>query len=306
MSVPSRLLCHLTLGCLLTVGCGESPPPPSNVRTPLQIRSFDPVVASITGAVGGEFVQVGPMVPEGVDRADWRPTASELASFLEDDLLLIGGRESWTDTAALPSNRTLALDERLDTELIETDAVVTHSHGPDGDHSHRGIAPNPWLDPDLAVLMATSIRDACVRLAPVHQEEFRSNEALWRRRLIEASTGIELAVNANPTRPVLFASDGYQYLQRRYGMNGRYLEWSDVETIDEARLAELESARSTHPAVHLVWPSPPAASIVEALEARGIESVVFPLPGPTDTSVDLIEMIKSGTTGLRSVYDADS
>ena len=306
MSVSSRLLCHLTLGCLLTVGCEEASPPTANVRIPLQVRSFDPVVTAMATAVGGEYVEVNPMVPQGESRSDWRPDPEELASFLKDDLLLIGGRESWTDTAALPSNRTLAIDDRLDTELIETDSVVTHSHGPDGDHSHRGIAHNPWLDPDLAVLMSTAIRDAYVRLAPVHQDEFRSNEALWRRRLIEASTGIELAVNANPTRPVLFASDGYQYLQRRYGMNGRYLEWSDVEMIDEARLAELESALSTHPAAHLVWPSPPSTSIVEALKAEGIQSVVFPLPGPTDTSVDLIEMIKSGTTGLRSVYDADS
>lgn len=304
MPKPPRQIVHVLLGIMLLGGCEDPTPPDAFARVPLQVRAFDPIVSGISERVGGDLVEVRPMAPIDTNRGTWNPTASELAGLLEEDLLLIGGRESWTDTAALPSNRTIAIEERLDSNLIETDTVVTHSHGPDGEHSHRGTAPNPWLDPDLAAAMASDIRDAYVRLAPIHQDAFNANESLWRRRLAEATAPIEIAVNTQPTKPVLFATDGYQYLQRRYGMNGRHLDWSDFETLDADAVAELRRALTTHPAAHLICPVTPSDAIVEALRADGVECVVFPLPGSSSPPVDLIAVLDAGGMALSRVYGA--
>ena len=152
--------------------------------------------------------------------------------------------------------------------------------------------------------MASDIRDAYVRLAPIHQDAFNANESLWRRRLAEATAPIEIAVNTQPTKPVLFATDGYQYLQRRYGMNGRHLDWSDFETLDADAVAELRRALTTHPAAHLICPVTPSDAIVEALRADGVECVVFPLPGSSSPPVDLIAVLDAGGMALSRVYDA--
>ena len=305
MPKPRRQVVQVLMGSILLGGCEDPTPPDAFARVPLQVRAFDPIVSGISDFVGGELVEVRPLAPVGTNRGTWNPTPSELATLLDKDLILIGGREPWTDTAALPSNRTIAFDERLDSNLIETDTVVTHSHGPDGAHSHRGTAPNPWLDPDLAAAMSNGIRDAYVQLAPIHQDTFNANDSLWRRRLAEAAATIEIAVNTQPTRPILFATDGYQYLQRRYGINGRHLDWTDFETLDAEALVELRGALTTHPAEHLICPEAPSDEIVEALRADGVECVVFPLPGSTSPPVDLITVLEAGGAALNRVYGVE-
>ncbi len=305
--MPNRTVSSwsLLLACVSLAACGDPTPNPSTSRVPLDVRVYDPVVGGIASAVGETLTEVGPMVPPDESADRWRPDSEQLASFLDADVLLVGGREPWTDTAALPNNRTLALDERLSPRLIEIDTTVTHAHGPDGEHSHREVAPNAWLDPELATAMSEAIRDMFIRIAPAHQDAFRSNEAGWRRLLMEAAAGVEQAVNAAPTRPVLFATDDYRYLQRRYGINGRHLDWVDVESAGAERLSELNATLATHPAAWLVWPSPPPADVAETLRENGVESVVFPLPGHGDSTTNLVEIMRTGASALARVYGLD-
>ena len=62
---------------------------------------------------------------------------------------------------------------------VKNGEVVTHSHGPQGMHSHGLIDFNTWMDPQQAALQAQAIHDELVRLVPDAAKEFDANlEAL--------------------------------------------------------------------------------------------------------------------------------
>ena len=56
---------------------------------------------------------------------------------------------------------------------VQNGEVVTHSHGPQGMHSHGLIDFNTWMDPTQAALQAEAIHDELVRSASRCGEGFR-------------------------------------------------------------------------------------------------------------------------------------
>ena len=71
---------------------------------------------------------------------------------------------------------------------------------------------------------------------------------------------------------LLFSHPVYQYLIRRYDLNGRSLHW---EPHVEPDLDELARALKDHPARWMIWEAEPLPETVEALNDVGIASIVF-------------------------------
>lgn len=83
----------------------------------------------------------------------------------------------------------------------------------------RNVDPHIWLDPANAKIMVAAIRDALTRKDPLRGDIYRANA----RRLVHRldALGRDLAGLIAPVRevPYLVYHDGFQYFERRFGLN---------------------------------------------------------------------------------------
>lgn len=303
----SRLAAAATL--LAVVACDqiEQPEPGDPNRPgPRIVAVSNHPLEVFARRIGGPHVVIDWRIPADVDPAFWSPTAEDVAAMQAADVILLNGAtyEKWLPTASLPSARTVDTGAAITDRLIETDGPV-HAHGPDGEHSHAGVAVTTWLDPELAIEQASAVRDALVAAAPQHQSTFDSNHGLLVRDIQERFSTIEQAVNAAPATAVVFSHPVYQYLARRFGINGRTVHWEPDAAPDAAQLAELDALLAEHPSAWFVWESEPLPESVQLLKSKGLRSVVFEPCGNRPEEGDWLDAITRGGASLRTVYGAD-
>ncbi|MEX2650764.1 MAG: zinc ABC transporter substrate-binding protein [Alphaproteobacteria bacterium] len=137
----------------------------------------------------------------------------ELESFLANDL----------DDLA-PHARSLALlhDAGLETLPIRSGGAwpADHDAAGDGDDAAGGADPHVWLDPVNAVAMVTAIADALGAIDPDHAAAYSANAASAEADLRALDQRVRAALEPVRGRPFVVFHDAYQYLERRYGLNG--------------------------------------------------------------------------------------
>jgi zinc transport system substrate-binding protein len=121
-----------------------------------------------TERIGAEHVQVVFPAPADADPAFWKPDAHIIAAFQAADLIIINGAtySKWLTTASLPKAKIVNTSEGFKANYIEIKDMVTHSHGPSGEHSHTGTAFTTWLDFRQAAQQAQAIMAALSQLLP--------------------------------------------------------------------------------------------------------------------------------------------
>lgn len=290
-------------------GCGGNDDE-IDARDPAEPRSIavsNHPLAFFATRIGGDRVDVRWLVPDGVDPATWSPNGDDLAAMQSADLILLNGAtyEPWRATASLPRDRVVDTTAAIRSVLIETEEGPVHAHGPEGEHTHRGTASTTWIDPKLAIAQSAAVEKALSALMPAHQDQFRSNRGVLIRELEERAAPIEQAVNTDPDRPVIFSRPVYQYLARRFRMNGETLDWTGSTSPSDQDLAELEELLEGHPAAWMIWPEAPPEATVSLLRERGIECVVVPIAGAPPVDGDLLTAMDETAAALRRVYEFD-
>jgi len=74
---------------------------------------------------------------------------------------------------------------------------------------------------------------------------------------------------------VLFSHPVYQYLQRRYAINGASVHWEPDALPALSGWTELRQRLASHPATVMVWEAMPLQDTAARLADLGIESVPF-------------------------------
>ena len=255
--------------------------------------------------IAGKRVAIDWLVPDGVDPANWQPTADDVARMNTADLVVLNGAgyEGWLDTVSLSPDAIVDTSAGFKDRLIETDGRV-HSHGPDGSHSHAGIATHTWLDPNLAMLQAEAVLGALSELLPSEQDAMRSNFGLLRRDLLIRSAGMEQAINTQPETPVVFSHPVYQYLQRRYRMNGQSVHMEPDQEPDIVAVNELDTLLAAHPSAWFIWEGPPIPENEKMIREQGLRGVVFAPGGAPPESGNLLDIFDAGIKSLRLIYNA--
>ena len=275
--------------------------------TPTKIRVFadNQALGFFAQRIGGEYVEVE--TPPVDQEGDWQPSLDEIIRIQSSDLILLSGAgyAKWAKRASLPASRTRTLSDAQRDRWIEEVDETAHAHGPEGEHTHTITASYTWADPEIAINLADSLRSALVEIRPVHQEEFRSNLRILQRDIQTTSADVERAINAQPSQPILFSRPIYQYMQRRFRMNGQSVYWSPTEMPSEDQWSSLEELLTEHPAEFMIWPSEPNPEIAKRLQEMNISSVVYDPTGIANPEENLLVKMKAGTKGLAEVYGLD-
>ena len=211
------------------------------------------------------------------DPTFWTPGAEQIELLQSADMVILNGAgaEPWLDLITIDQRRLLDTSTNISDRLIPLEDAVAHQHGPEGEHSHQGTAFTTWLDPHLAIVQSQVVTEALIKLAPAGEQQLRENMAGLEQELIALDTKFAEVFAKLDGRPVLFSHPVYQYMQRRYGINGESLHWEPDQEPSTSAWIDLQQMLATHPATIMIWEDRPSQVTIQGLTDIGITPVPF-------------------------------
>ncbi len=283
----------LAIIMFLLAGCGGEREAPST-----QVAAADtgvPVIYTVNyplawmaQQLAGDDAAVVFPAPAGVDPAFWQPGVDTVLQYQQADLVLLSGGNyaRWIANVSLPASRLLDTSASYRDQLIPVTAGPLHSHGPGGERSHGELAFTTWLDLDLAQQQMQAVAAALQRLLPAESAAIEQRRASLQRVLGSMDARLTALGQLLGNTPVLYSHPVYQYLQRRYQLNGRALHWEPDQVPSEAQWSELEGILQTHPAQIMLWEEQPLPEVQARLDELGVKTVVFSPMGNRPSSGD--------------------
>ena len=254
--------------------------------------------------IGGDAVTVGFPAPGNEDPAFWMPDPPTVARYQQADLILLNGAgyAAWITSAALPLSTMVDTSKNFADRLISVEDAVTHSHGPEGEHSHGSTAFTTWLDPTLALEQARAVTAALTRRLPEQEQVFRDRYQELESDLLRIDRDMAAAVATDPTRPLLGSHPVYQYLARKYDLNLHSVHWEPDEVPGEELWTELAALLVDHPANWMLWESAPLTGTADRLRGLGVETVVFDPCARVPDQGDFLGVMLQNLQNLRRAF----
>jgi len=236
------------------------------------------------------------------DPASWVPATGQIQMLQSADLIVVNGAgaEPWLNWITLDQGRIIDTSSELSAGLITMNQSVPHRHGPQGDHSHHATAFTTWLDPQLAIDQARAVERGLAALTPSHAAQYGHNLSVLEQELSELDGKLSEVFAQLQDTPVFFSHPVYQYLQRRYGINGQSLHWEPVEEPSTPDWIDLQQSRASHPARIMIWEDVPLPSTTQRLLKAGITSVVFDTAANRPTQGDFVSLMFQNAQQLRA------
>ena len=270
---------------LLLVACSDGERGPGDATTTLAepntmlvVASNYPVYYFASRIVMDTDTAIEVVFPDITgDPANWIPSVAQVRTLQSADLILINGAgaEPWLDLMSIDKRRLVDTSAALTDRFIPITEDAQHQHGPEGEHSHQGSAFTLWLDPQMAIGQVRAITDVLVKHAPNDAQRMRNNAATLERDLVALDEKLAAAFANLNGRAMIFSHPVYQYLQRRYDINGLAVHWEPDEEPGIPAWIELQRMLAKRPATIMIWEDEPLPAVVARLANTGIVSVVY-------------------------------
>ena len=257
-----------------------------------------------TERIGGDHINVVFPAPPDEDPAFWDPDIAAVADFQAADLIIDNGATyaKWMKNVSLPKSKLVDTSAAFKSQLIEIKDVVTHSHGPAGEHAHTGTAFTTWLNFDMAAQQAKAIATALNRLVPEREATFEKQYEGLKRDLMELDKQMQSMVANKPDQPLLASHPVYQYFAARYDLNLQSVLWEPDRMPDKDQWQALQAIRAKHPATWMIWEGEPMSASVDKLQAMGVKSLVFDPCGNTPEQGDFLSIMRQNIANLQQAF----
>lgn len=277
----------LVLGTVVFLTAGCEPGSKEQAKTGDDSEQSPPVViavnyplASAAHQLAGEWIDLQYLVPENADPAYWEPDDKQVTAMQQADLVLLNGagHEPWQERVTLsPLNQANTSRGFHDQWIVVQDAI-THKHGPEGEHTHAGVASTTWLDPILFREQIHVIAQAIIKLLPDQREEILKREKRLDAELDQLDQQWKDATKKLGDRALIASHPVYQYLVRRYGWKLDSLHWEPGQKLSDKDWEQFDKLREKNKADLMIWEAEPLAETKAELDKRGISiAVVQPL-----------------------------
>ncbi len=182
------------------------------------LRAFASIlpVKHFVEKIGGERVEVTPLVGPGQSPATYEPTPRQLGGLASAALLFRVGvpfEEQWLPRmiAGAPGVRVVDLRQGID-------LLTLQEHDHDG-HSHGGMEdPHIWTSPLHARRMAATIRDTLAEADPVHRQEYEARYAAFAKELEDLDAWTRTLLAPYKGRSFLVFHPSWGYFAEAYGL----------------------------------------------------------------------------------------
>lgn len=292
-----------TFGIALGLVFALAAPASAQERPVIAVVSYP--LAYFAERLAGDAAEVVFPVPDGSDPSFWRPGVGDISAIQQADLIVLNGAgfAVWTTRASLPRSRIVDTSAGFADAYIATRSI-THSHGPEGEHSHAGTASYTWLDFDQAALQADALAAAMVRRLPAAEPRIADALTTLKADLARLdATAAEIGAGAAGL-PVITSHPRYQYFGRAYGLDVSAVEWEAGEMATEDQWRAFEALVSETGARLFVWEAEPPAEARDRMRALGMADVVFPPLASRPGSGDFASRMTATLDDLREAVAA--
>ena len=179
-------------------------------------------------AIVGDHVKVNSPATSS-NPALWQPSDTEIVEIQQADLIILNGANyaAWVDKVTLPETKLVNTSVVFQDRYIYLEDLDVHQHGPDGEHSHRGFAPQTWLSPELAELQAEQIAEAVIAKWPELSADFKSNLNELKSNLAQQIKRADELKGVVTGRVVVSAKPQFKYFCESLGLADFHLHLPD-------------------------------------------------------------------------------
>jgi zinc transport system substrate-binding protein len=292
------LLVMALLGLALS-GCDRTDASPDQVHIEDVVRTTSAPVDALTRRIAGDAVQVELLCPQSEDPAAWRPDPETVASYQRAKLIVANGAgyEAWVQTAPLPRSRLIEAADGLSEPLIRVRGE-THSHGPEGHHTHEVTLGQIWLDPLHAAAQARAIAAGLADAFPEHQDTFVANLDALSTEQMDLHQRLERLEQEGAA--IVAPSTPFGYLARRYGWQTLDLTPAPEDWLRDLYAHGMESGDfGSGPRVLLCAQLPDPAVANSLLESHNVHLVLW-RTGSRDPGMSFTDVLSGNIDRLEA------
>jgi len=254
--------------------------------------------------IGGDHVNVYLPSIEG-DPAYWQPDARQVNNFQNADIILANGAgyAKWMEKVSLPSSKIVNTSIEFKEMWIEINEGVSHSHGAEGEHVHKGTAFTTWLNFEFASLQLDQVYQSMIKLLPENEAEFTTNYKKLMDDLDDLHSDMQKTSEAFGEKTIIASHPVYQYLEEAYGLNMISLHWEPDEVPGDEEWENLAKEVEDHQVKTMIWEDEPLEEVKTKLEEIGLKVVVFNPCGNRAVSGDFLKVMKTNQRNLEKVFN---
>lgn len=231
--------------------------------------------------IGGDTVNVESIMPAGTDEHTYEPTTKTILKLAEADLFLYNGlnlepfTEKVEETLTGEDVKIVNIGEHVD---VEMDSHEGHSHEDEHmreeeitegshEHDHGGVDPHIWIDPMLAIGMASVVKDELVTLNPDGKGTYNENFKLLKTDLETLDENFHMMTEAAAHKEILVSHAAYGYWEESYGIKQLSIAGlSSTEEPSQKELKEIAETATKHDIKYVIFEqniTPKVAKVIQ-------------------------------------------
>lgn len=177
-------------------------------------------------AMGGDFIEVNVMVPEGSSPATYEPTPRQMKKLMRSDAYLgieaLSFEKAWMDRFRSNNKTMNVFDLSEDVQMID---LASHQHAGAPSAIHEHVAdPHIWVSPSTVLPVIKAIKDALTELYPEHRSAIQSNYKQLKREVELKHQMAAKAMAELENKNFMIFHPALGYWARDYGLNQIVIE----------------------------------------------------------------------------------
>jgi zinc/manganese transport system substrate-binding protein len=218
---------HVLITAALTAMFGAAP---AVAQERLKVIATFSILADLAKNVGGERVQVEPLVGPNGDAHVYAPAPADAKKVADAKVVLTNGLgyEGWIARLVKASGTKAPVV--VASKGVTARKTAGHDHG----HSHAGSDPHAWQSVDNVKTYVDNIRDALASADPAGKGTYEANATAYLVKLDALDREIKEAVARIPPerRRIITTHDAFGYFKAAYGVD--FIAPQGVSTESEA------------------------------------------------------------------------
>lgn len=168
-------------------------------------------------AIGGDYVDIHVIIPDGEEPHDFQPKASDLTALAKARVLVLNGGdlENWAEKAVASSGNK---DLLVVTAADGADLIHVEGEGHDHHHDDHGIDPHVWLSPQNAKIEARHVCDAFSKADPDHADKYEQNYQAFASSIDEMVNEYKGKFEKTQRKSFVTGHAAFAYLARDFGL----------------------------------------------------------------------------------------
>jgi ABC-type Zn uptake system ZnuABC Zn-binding protein ZnuA len=245
----------------------------------LRVVATTSIVADVVQNIGGEMIDLTPLMPLGTDPHAFEPTPQNMAAIANSHVVFANG--ACLETFLEPILQSAEAGDKI---VLVSSGVALLQFGATGTQEqqdeHGGVDPHTWFDPGNVSVWVRNIEAALAALDPANAAKYKANADAYAAKLDELDSWIRTQTAQIPAANRKLVTDHtvFTYFAARYGFEQVGAVFPGYSTLASPSAKEL-------------------ASLEDAVHAQGVKAVFV---GRT-ANATLAERLAQDT-GIRLVF----